>query len=203
MLVVVVGSNIMDDCQSSCRSYVFRHCRVGRHVRLSFVVWVVLWVIVSAMCWWSLSGQSSWTTVRHRVGRKFFVVVWSVVMDDCQSSCRSYVFCRDCCHGRLSLVVSVVCFLSFLSSRTTVRRRVSRRLGRHVGDRLGRMLVVVVGSIVMDDCQSSCRSYVFCRVGCHGELSDIVSVVKFSKLSLSVVMDDCQSSCRSYVFCRV
>src|SRR6185436_373010 len=177
MLVVVVGSNIMDDCQSSCRSYVFRHCRVGRHVRLSFVVWVVLSVIMSAMCWWSLSGQSSWTTVRHRVGRKFFVVVWSVVMDDCQSSCRSYVFCRVCRHGRLSVVVqsyvfgrcqvrrhgrlsfvvwvvmsviaSVICWLSLSgrSSWTTVRRRVGH--------------MFFVESFVMDDCQTSCQSYGF------------------------------------------
>src|SRR6185436_4717599 len=146
MLVVVVGSNIMDDCQSSCRSYVFRHCRVGRHVRLSFVVWVVLSVIMSAMCWWSLSGESSWTTVRHRVGRKFFVVVWSVVMDDCQSSCRSYVFWWVCRHGRLSVVVLVVCFLWNLSLGTTVRRRVSR------------MVFVVVRSVVTDDCQSSIGS---------------------------------------------
>ena len=164
---VVVWSVVMDDCQSSCRSYVFcrvcRHgrlsvvvqsyvfgrCQLGSHGRLSFVVWVVMSVIVSVICWLSLSGRSSWTTVRRRVGHMFFVE--SFVMDDCQTLCQSYGFrrCQVCRQGRLSVVVSVVCFVSGLSSWTTVTRRVSH------------MFLVIVKSVVMDDCLSlfgsSCR----------------------------------------------
>src|SRR6185436_5048478 len=84
MLVVIVGSVVMDDCQSLCRSYVL--CRVCRHGRPPFVVWVVISVIVWVICWSSLRDRSSWTTVSRRVGRMFLVVVKSVVMDDCLSS---------------------------------------------------------------------------------------------------------------------
>jgi len=150
-------------------------------VVVSVVVSVDMSVILSGVCWSSLWDQSSLTTVSRRVGRMFFV--GSVVMDDCQSSCQSCVFGRcqvgrhgrpsfvvwvvirwSCwpyagsrCgidrHGRLSVVVSVVCFslLSGRSSWTTIFRCV----GRHVGDHIGRMLVIVVVTVVMDDCLSS------------------------------------------------
>src|SRR6185436_14191595 len=135
-------------CFLSGRSLWTTVCRRASRLWVAMLVIasVVCWSLLLGQSSWTTVFRHLGRHVGDRVGRVFSSLLsgQSSWVDDCLTSCQSHIFRRVGRHGRQSVVESVVCVLSGRSSWTTV----FRCLGRHVGDSVGHVLVVVVMSVV-------------------------------------------------------